>query len=494
VNEEMKDEKDLPRRTYLRQMGALGALTALGYGAASYLASKPVEVSALSSGFTVDPADVELIKTTVDGMASEIPEFLSELIQINSTTPTYGGADPSVRGGELDVCNHIGAKLATFPVPPTVTDIYEGGGFTGRGNLVATFPGTGGGRSLLIWGHNDVVPEGNPADWTPYPPFSGTIADGKVWGRGASDDKGGLNPGLFAIKAIQEAGLTLNGNLYYGATCGEETGDGGAEGCLERAGAITMMDRGYMADAGINLDGGGTATITQVHLLWMKVVVPGFSAHSSQRGTMLTKEMKHEYPTGPVSAIDKASIIMDALRKLETKWRATKKFYLLPQGHYTIGPNVLRGGPDGITTPYIIPNHCDIDYCVWALQTESVDQAKNELLAAINGAAAGDWWLMDHPPTVTWELWWPPFFTPEDHPIVVNVQDAAEVITGTRPAIASSGAVTDSCFVLPIPAVNYTGKTGYGAHSLNEYANIASQISATKTLALAILNWCGYTK
>jgi acetylornithine deacetylase len=231
------------------------------------------------------------------------------------------------------------------------------------------------------------------------------------------------------------SGFTLKGDLLYGATAGEETGDGGAEGCLERAGAITMMDRGYMADAAINLDGGATATITQVHLLWMRVVVPGRSAHSSTRGAMLQLE-KHNDPTVGVSAIDKARLIMDALLELEREWSATKKFYLLPKGHYTIGPNVLRGGPDSIGTPYIIPNHCDIDYCVWALQTEPVEQAKTELLAAINDAAAKDWWLADHPPTVTWELWWPPFFTPADHMCCVEDLIALEHHT-SFPTIAT---------------------------------------------------------
>jgi acetylornithine deacetylase len=81
--------------------------------------------------------------------------------------------------------------------------------------------GTGGGRSLAINGHVDVVPVGDASAWR-REPWGGTIADGKLWGRGAADMKGGVAAGIMAAMALQRAGVELAGDLWIHVVADEE--------------------------------------------------------------------------------------------------------------------------------------------------------------------------------------------------------------------------------------------------------------------------------
>ena len=79
--------------------------------------------------------------------------------------------------------------------------------FTGSPNVVGVMKGAGGGRSILLNGHMDVVPEGNRNQWQDDP-FSGKVVDGKLYGRGSTDMKGGNLPLCLLSEAIQGLGLS----------------------------------------------------------------------------------------------------------------------------------------------------------------------------------------------------------------------------------------------------------------------------------------------
>ncbi len=94
------------------------------------------------------------------------------------------------------------------------------------GERAAGAAGDGAGRDLLLNGHIDVVPAGDEAAWT-TPPWDPVVRDGRVYGRGAVDMKGGLCCALFAAKAIRDAGLRLRGRLSVASVVGEEDGGTG---------------------------------------------------------------------------------------------------------------------------------------------------------------------------------------------------------------------------------------------------------------------------
>src|SRR6185503_15935061 len=110
--------------------------------------------------------------------------------------------------------------------------------------VVGRAAGTGSGKTPVINGHIDVVPAGDLTLWT-VPPWSATVADGRVYGRGSADMKGGLCCALAALRAIRAAGLTLDGAVAIQSVVGEE--DGGI-------GTLAALERGHTGDAAIVLE------------------------------------------------------------------------------------------------------------------------------------------------------------------------------------------------------------------------------------------------
>ncbi len=90
------------------------------------------------------------------------------------------------------------------------------------GNVIGHIRG-GPGRSTLLHAHLDVVDPGDPRRWSDTP-YSGTLRDGYIWGRGAVDDKGCLAAQLYAAVLLKEAGLMPAGDVYVSAVVGEEIG------------------------------------------------------------------------------------------------------------------------------------------------------------------------------------------------------------------------------------------------------------------------------
>ncbi|MCL4371553.1 MAG: M20/M25/M40 family metallo-hydrolase [Chloroflexi bacterium] len=91
------------------------------------------------------------------------------------------------------------------------------------GNVVGLMRGTGGGPSLELNGHMDVVDPGDPAAW-PYPPYGGEVHDGAIWGRGASDMKGSLASIVHGVALLRQLGIRTAGDIYVAAAVMEETG------------------------------------------------------------------------------------------------------------------------------------------------------------------------------------------------------------------------------------------------------------------------------
>ena len=116
---------------------------------------------------------------------------------------------------------------------------------TDRYNVYATFKGRKGGRSLLFNSHMDVMPADEVSEWT-TPPFAPEVRDGKLYGRGTADMKGGLLSSVLAVKLLQDAGYELPGDVIITSVCDE---DGGGNGSMQ------AVMRGLKADGVVNCEG-----------------------------------------------------------------------------------------------------------------------------------------------------------------------------------------------------------------------------------------------
>jgi succinyl-diaminopimelate desuccinylase len=97
----------------------------------------------------------------------------------------------------------------------------------GRPNVVGVLEGREPGPTLCLEGHTDVVTEGDPGEWS-HPPFDAALVDGRIYGRGAADMKGGLAAAMVAAAAVRRSGAPFAGRLVVAALCDEEGGMAGA--------------------------------------------------------------------------------------------------------------------------------------------------------------------------------------------------------------------------------------------------------------------------
>src|SRR3954471_7949098 len=174
----------------------------------------------------IDSEVAQRLQQAVRDLEAETVAFTQELVRIPTENPKLAAIEA---GAEADCQDVIEARLRSLGCTTDRWEVYPG-----RPDLVGTLRGNGGesAGSLILNGHIDVVPAGDPAAWT-HPPFAAEIADGKIWGRGAVDMKGGIAAMIGAIEAIQRAGVRLQGDVFLESVVDEETGGPGTAQTVE---------------------------------------------------------------------------------------------------------------------------------------------------------------------------------------------------------------------------------------------------------------------
>jgi acetylornithine deacetylase len=425
----------------------------------------------------------------VDASADELVDTVARTVRIESVNPKYPGqVYEDVVGGEgrlsafmADLYRGFGAEVDLFAVEP------------GRENAVATIHGAGGGRSLIYNGHVDVVPVGDPADWSDGDPFSGRIADNRIWGRGSTDMKSGIVAQAFAARALSEAGVRLMGDLILESVVGEETMD-------HECGVTATVRRGYSADAAVVSEPSAPPAPLAVvpvtpGLLWFSVTVVGKPTHACMRGR--TFRAGGEGAAVGVNAIDKGFIIFQALRQLEDEWGITKQHPLFAPGHFTIHPGVVTGGPKGVLIPFVLSEFMTTEYCIWYSPDDDPAEVRAEIETCIERTAQTDSWLREHPPQLDWKLNWPANTPEADEITDATCRAHATANKGTpfagTPVIRGFAAVEDAAFLTlgGTPAISYGPGDLRVAHAIDEYVEIDEIIAAARTYVALAIDWCG---
>jgi len=173
----------------------------------------------------------------IEQKKEELYSLLCSLIQINSENFGSHGNETDCAVYIADLCRKLGLEtdlyspleLEGFKDHP---DYREGRNLENRLNVTACWKGKEDRNGLMLMGHHDTVPIGDRSLWT-FEPLAGEIRDGKIWGRGACDDKYALATALFLIKLLKEQGFEPKENLLFTAYCDEESG--GSHGALASA-------------------------------------------------------------------------------------------------------------------------------------------------------------------------------------------------------------------------------------------------------------------
>jgi len=333
--------------------------------------------------------------------------------------------------------------------------------------------GRAAGRRLILAGHLDVVPPGDPGTWT-TDPWGAEVRDGRLFGRGACDMKGGVASILAAVRALAIAGDLdrLEGELVVVLVPSEEDGGQGTLAAI-RAGATG--DLAIITEPS-NLD----VVVAHAGAITFRLTVPGRAAHASQRRE-------------GVSALDKLFVLTRALEADEASRNAAETDPLMT----AIGlpyPTIVGivGGGEWAST---VLDRVTADGRYGVLLGQSPAEAEEELRAAIAAACAGDDFLRDHPATV--EITGGRFGSarvPSDHPLPTGLADVAEAVTGRRPALLGEpyGADMQMCVNHgDTPCVIFGPGDVRVAHSADESVPLEEVEACARVLAAWVVRGLG---
>jgi acetylornithine deacetylase len=328
-----------------------------------------------------------------------------------------------------------------------------------------------GGASLLLNGHVDVVPIGDPAAWSRPDAFSGDVVGDTLYGRGACDMKAGLVAAVAAVQAIRGLGVPLRGDLLLACVPGEE--DGGL-------GTYAMLRRGWRAEVCVVPEPTGLDLVTaNAGALTFRLRVPGRATHASRR-------------TEGVSALEKFLPVLAALQALEAARNADVDALMArwPLA-YPVSIGRITAGDWASSVPDLLVAEGRFGVAL----DEPVASARAALEAAVTEACQADPWLRDHPVTVQW--WGGQFASgrlPQSSDLAARMA-AAHTAGGGR-AQGTWGAPYGSDLRLlsglgGIPTLHYGPGDALLAHAPDESVPLAEVATAARALAMLALDVCG---
>lgn len=342
--------------------------------------------------------------------------------------------------------------------------------YSNRKNMVVMIKGEGGGRSLTLNGHMDVVPADPSAVWKHIDPFSGAIEDQRVYGRGSVDMKAGLAIMMVLAKVLKDLQIKLKGDLQLQFVVDEENGGNGTLACITR---------GYRSDATIFLEPTSPSylVVSSRGAHFFRIIVAGV-------------EGGIEYQYSIPNAIDKAMILFQAVKSYAL-WRASQADSPL----YAYDPTKIPAAICKIHAgnwPSTLPAQCVMEGSIECLPGEDIDQVCQQFSSYIHEVAHQDEWMRDHPPTVEWfGLRYEAGLTDPNHELVQLLTKVTRKTLGITPQVVGGGG---SDLRLPVlyaqsPSVLF-GPAGGAIHSTDEYVEIDSVMDILRVLGHFILEWC----
>ena len=372
---------------------------------------------------------------------------LSDLVRTKSINPAFADGEPS---DEREIATRVGTMMRALGMETTEYEPEPG-----RVSVVGRLRGSGGGRSLLLYGHIDTV------GVTAMPePFSATVRDGKLYGRGAYDMKGGVTACLATVKALRDAGVSLRGDILIACVADEEVASIGMAEVL----------RHVRADAAVVTE----ATELRVCLAhrgfsWIEVETLGVAAHGSR------------FDLG-VDANMRMGRFLARLDKLEQELRARSPHALV--GPPSLHAAVLRGGTG--TSTYA--DHCRLEIERRTIPGETEAQVLSEIRAITDALAGED---STFKATVRPMLTRGSFEVDRQAPIVTAVLGAATNVLGARPEVIGEPYWMDAALLSDVGIDTVViGPSGAGAHALEEWVELESVEQLTEILAAAAQEFC----
>ncbi len=427
----------------------------------------------------------ERVVTAVRDGEEELVALVSDLVALDTTARNVG--DPPRQEVELQELlerrlEAAGAETDLWEPEPTGTGnrfVPDGLDFAGRPQLAARLRGAGGGRSLLLNGHIDAV-SAEPVDRWTSPPLKPEVRGGELFGRGACDMKGGLAGMLFALETVKRLGIELAGDVVWASNTDEESSGAGSYACAAR---------GVRADAGLCAE----PTAFDVWVACRGGVY--FTVRTAGRAGHAELWHPHWRDGGPVNAIEKMGIVLEAVRALRDDWAVRD----VNQHPYLRAPSILptliSGGEWEVTYPSACRTVLAVQYLPGRVRGDEggLPGVLEEVAAWVKAATDQDDWLAENPPEWEWDCDIVPAEVPDDHPIVSGTLQAAADIgrSGKIDGLDSWHDAAVFTRVAGTPTISFGPGDLRRAHAVDECVPVADLVDHAAAVALMLLRWCG---
>ena len=424
-----------------------------------------------------DPAVRARVQAGLAAIDTEMIEFLRDIVRIPTENPPGGHyeACAAFAGRRLE---DLGYQVAYHAVPADQLDVLapHGQGLP-RVNLVAALPGLAPRPILHFNGHYDVVPAGD--GWS-VDPFGGEVRDGRIYGRGVSDMKGGIAAQVYAIEALRRAGFVLRGTVEHSLVPDEEsTGNRNA-------------GMGFLVEHGI-IQAGRTDYVVITEPLEVDNICLGHRGTIQGAFETIGRAAHGAMPERGVNAIEKMALALAAIETdLKPRLRERRsRLRVIPES--AAGSSITIGTIHGGTSTNTVAAYCRAAFDRRLAESETVAGARAELLAIFDRFAASDpdfhyryheWYATD------------PVWVGEQTRIGAAFAAAIRAVLGREPGIVCSPGTDDQRFVVLVAGLRECIVYGPGeirqTHVADESLALVDLRHAAEVMALAALDLLGF--
>ncbi len=421
-----------------------------------------------------DPAQEQAILDAVDGLRAESEALLARLVRHRSLLGEEAGCLEAM----AEVFRGLGLEPRRVPTDPVRLAALPGFSpplipYEGRDNVVAVHrPRAAGGRSLMLQGHVDVVPEGAADLWT-TPPFEPAIRGGRMYGRGTADMKAGLASAAMAMAALRRAGLQPAAMVQMAAVIEEECTGNGALAVMH---ALPKPDACLIPEPG---PGYPALYVAEVGVVWAWVTVTGRPVH--------VREMH-----AGVNAIEAATVLMERFRAYEGAMnRAERRHPAFAAENHPVNVNIgtLQGGEWNSS----VPTRAKLGVRVGVMPGYSCHAVRTDIERLVAEAAA-DPRLRGAKLAVAFQGFMADGCVfPAEQPISRAVSAMHRRVTGAALRHYNATGLTDARHYALYQGTQATcyGPDADNIHGIDESVGLDCMHDVTRVLALTIANWCG---
>jgi succinyl-diaminopimelate desuccinylase len=377
----------------------------------------------------------------------DVSKICQDIVRINSINPP---------GDELNLARYCGDFLRGIGFEVSLLKHSEN-----RASVLACLKGSGQVPGVMVCSHMDTVPVGE-VPWQ-HDPLGGEVFDGKIWGRGTSDMKGGLAASLAAVKVLVGSGFKPQGNLWIGLTAGEE---------VNFLGAIEIAKHREVLPLQVLLipePSSNDIYLAQKGALWLEVVMQGKTAHGSM-------------PEMGINAVESMVQFIHQYKSLKIPYQS----HPLLDG-FTSAVTTIKGG----VKTNVVPDACSITIDMRTMPGQNHSEILNQIKSLLND-------LENEVPGLTTRVNIlnnrPAVVTEMDNPKVQIIRAAAGSILDRSVPIKGVKFFTDSAILTPawdVPMIICGPGHAELAHQPNEYIEIEMLRESVKIYVLALARYLG---